>query len=47
MLLIYAWRRGPEWVSRRVQETMVTRGNPAVAYVAAGDPGRAIPLMPG
>ena len=47
MLLIYGWRRGPERVSRHVQETMAARGNLAVACEAAGDPGRAIPLMPG
>jgi hypothetical protein len=38
---------GPERVSRHVQETMAARGNLAVACEAAGDPGRAIPLMPG
>jgi hypothetical protein len=47
MPLIYRWRRGPERVSRHVQETMAARGNRAVACKAAGDPGRAIPLMPG
>jgi hypothetical protein len=47
MLLIYGWRRGPERVSRHVQETMAARGNLAVAYEVAGDPGPAIPLMPG
>ena len=47
MLLIYGWRRGPERVSGHVQETMAARGNLAVACEAAGDPGRAIPLMPG
>jgi len=47
MLLIDGWRRGPERVSRHVQETLAARGNLAVACEAAGDPGRAIPLMPG
>ena len=47
MLLIYGWRRGPERVSRHVQETMAARGNLAIANEATGDPGRAIPLMPG
>ena len=47
MLLIYRWRRGPERVSGHVQETLAARGNRAVACEAAGDPGRAIPLMPG
>ena len=47
MVLIYGWRRGPERVSGHVQETMAARGNRAVACEAAGDPGRAIPLMPG
>ena len=47
MVLIYGWRRGPERVSRHVQETLAARGNLAVACEAAGDPGRAIPLMPG
>ena len=41
MVLIYGWRRGPERVSRHVQETMAARGNLAVACEAAGD--RAIP----
>ena len=47
MVLICGWRRGPERVSGHVQETMAARGNLAVAGEAAGDPGRAIPLMPG
>ena len=47
MVLIYGWRRGPERVSRHVQETMAARGSRAVACEAAGDPGRAIPLVPG
>ena len=34
-------------VSRHVQETLAARGNLAAAYEAAGDLGRAIPLMPG
>jgi len=38
---------GPERVSRHVQETLAARGNLAVAYEAAGDLGRAIPLMSG
>ena len=38
---------GPERVSGHVQETLAARGNLAVAYEAAGDLGRAIPLMPG
>jgi hypothetical protein len=38
---------GPERVSRHVQETPAARGNLAVAYQGCGDPGRAIPLMPG
>jgi hypothetical protein len=41
LLLIYGWRRGPERVSRHVQETLAARGNLAVACEAAGD--RAIP----
>jgi hypothetical protein len=36
MLFIYGWRRGPERVSRHVQETMAARGNLAVACEAAG-----------
>ena len=47
MLLVYGWRLGPERVSRYVQETMAARGKLAVACKAAGDLGRAIPLMPG
>jgi len=47
MVLICGWRRGPERVSRHVQETMAARASLAVACEAAGDPGRAIPLMPG
>jgi len=47
MVLIYGWRPGPERVSRHVQETLAARANLAVACEAAGDPGRAIPLMPG
>ena len=47
MLLIYGWRRGPERVSRHVQETLAARANLAAACEAAGDPGRVIPLMPG
>lgn len=47
MVLIYGWRRGPERVSGHVQETLAARANLAVACEAAGDPGRAIPLMPG
>ena len=46
MLLIYGWRRGPERVSRHVQETLAALGNLAVACEAAEDPGRAVPLMP-
>jgi hypothetical protein len=38
---------GPERVSRHVQETLAARNNLAVACEAAGDLGRAIPLMPG
>jgi len=38
---------GPERVSRHFQETLAARNNLAVAYEAAGDLGRAIPLMPG
>jgi hypothetical protein len=45
MLLIYGWRPRPERVSKHVQETLAVRGNRAVACKAAGDPGRAIPLM--
>ena len=47
MVLIDGWRRGPERVSGHVQETLAARANLAVACEAAGDPGRAIPLMPG
>jgi len=36
-----------ERVSRHVQETRAAHGNLAVASEAAGDLGRAIPLMPG
>src|SRR6266567_2764084 len=39
MVLICGWRRGPERVSRHVQETLAARGNRAVACEAAGDPG--------
>ena len=38
---------GPGRVSGDVQESMAARGNLAAACEAAGDPGRAIPLMPG
>ena len=38
---------GPGRVSRHVQETLAARGNLAVACQAAGDLGRAIPVMPG
>jgi hypothetical protein len=41
MVLIHGWRRGPERVSRHVQETMAARGDLAVACEAAGD--RVIP----
>ena len=47
MLLIYGWRRGRERVPGHVQETMAARASLAVACEAAGDPGRAIALMPG
>ena len=44
MLLIYGWRRGPERVSRHVQETLAARGILAVACEAAGDPAGPSPL---
>lgn len=47
MLLVYGWRRAPEHVSRQVQETMTAGGGRAVAGEPAGDPGRAIPVVPG
>jgi len=37
----------PERVSRHVRETTAAGGNLAVTREAAGDPGRAIPPMPG
>ena len=45
MVLIDGWRRGPERVSRHVQEIMAARGSLAVACEAAGDPGHS--LVPG
>jgi hypothetical protein len=45
--LIHEWRRGPERVSRHVQETMAARGNLAVACEAAGDRTGPFPFMPG
>ena len=47
MLLIYGWRRGPGRVSGHVRETLAARGDRAVAYAGAGDPGRVIPFVPG